>query len=89
MLVLTRKEGEAVRIGSDVRVSIVQMQGGQVRIAIEAPPEIGILREEVWERIACANREAAEAAIAVRASAAIEGVSSAAPREAGAAEEIG
>jgi carbon storage regulator len=59
LLVLTRKQGESVRIGSDVRVTIVASTGGQVRIAIDAPAEIGIFREEIFERVASANVEAA------------------------------
>lgn len=59
MLVLTRKQGQSVRIGSDVRVTIVASTGGQVRIAIDAPTEIGIFREEIFERVAAANVEAA------------------------------
>ena len=59
MLVLTRRHGESVRIGSDVRVTVVASSGGQVRIAIDAPEEIGIFREEIFERVAAANREAA------------------------------
>lgn len=59
MLVLTRRHGESVRIGSDVRVTVVAATGGQVRIAIDAPEEIGIFREEIFERVATANVEAA------------------------------
>ncbi len=65
MLVLTRRHGETVRIGSDVRVTIVASTGGQVRIAIEAPKEIGIFREEIFERVASANVEAASNATKV------------------------
>ena len=59
MLVLTRKHGESVRIGPDVRVTVVSASGGQVRIAIEAPDDVGIFREEIYEQIAAANVEAA------------------------------
>ena len=59
MLVLTRRHGESVRIGSEVRVTVVASTGGQVRIAIDAPEEIGIFREEIFERVASANVEAA------------------------------
>ena len=59
MLVLTRKQGQSVRIGSDVRVTIVASTGGQVRIAIDAPTEVGIFREEIFDRVASANVEAA------------------------------
>jgi len=61
VLVLTRRQGESIRIGSDVRVTIVASSGGQVRIAIDAPTEVGILREELFERVAAANLEAASA----------------------------
>lgn len=60
MLVLTRRHGESVRIGPDVRVTVVASTGGQVRIAIDAPEEIGIFREEIFERVASANVEAAQ-----------------------------
>jgi len=59
MLVLTRRHGESVRIGPDVRVTVVASTGGQVRIAIDAPEEVGIFREEIFERVASANVEAA------------------------------
>ncbi len=59
MLVLTRRHGESVRIGPDIRITIVASTGAQVRIAIEAPEEIGIFREEIFEQVASANVEAA------------------------------
>lgn len=62
MLVLSRKAGESVRIGDRVRVTVVSVSGGQVRLAVDAPESISIHREEVFERIVAANREAAEAA---------------------------
>ena len=59
MLVLTRRHGESVRIGQDIRVTVVASTGAQVRIAIEAPEEVGIFREEIFEQVASANVEAA------------------------------
>lgn len=59
MLVLTRKPGESLRIGADVRISVVSSTGGHVRLAIEAPGEVDIYREEIYERIAEANQQAA------------------------------
>jgi carbon storage regulator len=59
MLVLTRRHGESVRIGPDVKVTVVSSTSGQVRIAIDAPEHVGILREEIFERVASANVEAA------------------------------
>ncbi len=61
MLVLTRKGGESVRIGTEIRITVLDVTGGQVKIGIDAPPRIEIHREEVFERIAAANRDAAEA----------------------------
>lgn len=62
MLVLSRKPGESLRIGREVRVRVVSVSGNQVRLAVEAPDTISIHREEVFERIVAANREAALAA---------------------------
>ena len=58
-MVLTRRHGESVRIGQDIRVTVVASTGAQVRIAIEAPEEVGIFREEIFEQVASANVEAA------------------------------
>ncbi len=63
MLVLTRKPGESLRIGGEVRITVVSAANGQVRIAIDAPDEVAIHREEVLERIASANQAAAEASV--------------------------
>ncbi len=60
MLVLSRKSGEALRVGDDIRITVVATASGQVRIGIEAPDEIAIYREEVYERIVEANVEAAK-----------------------------
>ncbi len=59
MLVLTRKPGEALLIGRDIRLQVVSVSGHKVRLAIEAPGEVAVHREEVVERIAGANRDAA------------------------------
>ena len=61
MLVLTRKTGQSLCIGDSVRVTVVEMGGGTVRLAIDAPEDVAIYRQEVLDRIAGANREAAEA----------------------------
>ncbi len=51
MLVLTRKSGEAIRIGADIRVVIVEVKDNQVRIGIEAPHNHTIHREEIYLKI--------------------------------------
>ena len=51
MLILTRMEGETIIIGDDIRVSVMAVQGGQVRLGIQAPIDVPVHREEVWMRI--------------------------------------
>ena len=62
MLVLTRKLGESIVIGNNVRITVLEMQGKQVRLGIEAPPKVSVHRGEVYERIEVENRLAAETA---------------------------
>ena len=49
-LVLTRRLGESVLIGDDIKVTIVSSQGNQVKVAFEAPKDVVILRQELLER---------------------------------------
>ena len=58
MLVLTRKLGENIRIGDNVKITVLEVRSGQVKIGIEAPPEIKVHREEIYERIQEENRRA-------------------------------
>lgn len=60
MLVLTRRRGESVTIGPDIRVVVLGMKSGQVRLGIEAPPAVAVHREEVYTRIQEENRLAAK-----------------------------
>jgi carbon storage regulator len=53
VLILTRKVGESIIIGDSVQVKVLGMRAGQVKIGIEAPKEMTIHREEVYERIRC------------------------------------
>ncbi|HEY8493206.1 MAG TPA: carbon storage regulator CsrA [Myxococcota bacterium] len=62
MLVLTRREGETIRIGGEVRITVVSISPTSVRIAVAAPEHVPVHREEVFQRIEEANREAARAA---------------------------
>ena len=52
MLILQRKPGESVRIGDNITVSVVSVDSGRVRIAIDAPTDVPILRSELIETIA-------------------------------------
>lgn len=51
MLVLSRKAGERIWIGEDISVTVVRISGGGVRIGIEAPKELPVVREELKLRI--------------------------------------
>ena len=51
MLILTRRVGEAVMIGSDVTVTVLGVKGNQVRIGVNAPRDVAVHREEIFERI--------------------------------------
>ncbi len=62
MLILSRRIGEVIRIGNDVSVRILGVQGTQVRIGIEAPKELAVYRDEIFQRIAL-EQAAAEKAI--------------------------
>jgi carbon storage regulator len=51
MLILTRREGESVRIGADVTVTVLRVKGSQVRIGVNAPKDVAVQREEIAERM--------------------------------------
>jgi carbon storage regulator len=61
MLVLTRKLGENIRIGDSVKITVLEVRSGQVKLGIEAPPEVKVHREEIYARIQEENRKAAAA----------------------------
>ena len=60
MLVLTRKPKQQIMIGDNIIINVVEVQGDNVRIAIEAPKEIKIYRGEIYRAIQEENRKAAE-----------------------------
>ena len=51
MLILTRRVGETLMIGEEVTVTVLGVKGNQVRIGVTAPKEVGVHREEIYEKI--------------------------------------
>ena len=59
MLVLTRKPGEKIFIGDNVSLTVVEVKGDRVRIAVDAPRDVKIYRGEIYEAIIAENKAAA------------------------------
>ncbi len=51
MLILTRRIGESVIIGDDVKITVLGLKGSQVRLGIDAPKTVSVHREEIYDRI--------------------------------------
>lgn len=62
MLVLSRKPNESIQIGPDIRITVVRVDGGRVRLGIEAPPSVNVLRGELENERSrpCASGTASE-----------------------------
>ncbi|RMG58176.1 MAG: carbon storage regulator [Deltaproteobacteria bacterium] len=60
MLVLTRKEGQVITIGENIRIKVVEISGNSVKLGIEAPRDMPIYREELYEKLKQLNVEAAK-----------------------------
>lgn len=51
MLILTRRIGETLMVGDDISITVLNVKGNQVRIGVNAPKEVPVHREEIYERI--------------------------------------
>jgi carbon storage regulator len=60
VLILTRRLGESITIGDTIKVSVLGIHGRQVRLGIEAPPEVIVHREEIYVKIQEENRKASK-----------------------------
>ena len=58
MLILTRKIGEAIAIGEDIKLTVLGIQGKQVKLGITAPDKISVYREEIFKKIQSENVKA-------------------------------
>ena len=58
MLILSRRAGESIYVGGDIRFTILKMQGRQVKIGLEGPGDVTVYREEVYRRVVNQNRDA-------------------------------
>jgi carbon storage regulator len=58
MLVLTRRRGEAIVVGDDVKIVVLEVNGDQVRLGVEAPRTVTVHREEVYQEILAQNERA-------------------------------
>ena len=62
MLILTRKVGESIMIGESVEVKVLGIRAGQIKIGIEAPKDLKVHREEIYERIRAEKESERQAA---------------------------
>jgi carbon storage regulator len=62
MLVLSRKVGERILIGDNISVTVVRITGGGVRIGIEAPPDLAVIRQELKDQMEDDSRQPLRAA---------------------------
>jgi carbon storage regulator len=60
MLVLSRKIGESVIIQNNIKITVLEISGNQIKLGFEAPDDVPIYRQEVYERIVSENKSAVE-----------------------------
>jgi len=63
VLVLTRKVDESITIGNQIKISVLEVKGNQIKLGIEAPKDIPVNRSEVYEKIMSENIKASQAPI--------------------------
>ncbi|MCR4666778.1 MAG: carbon storage regulator CsrA [Desulfovibrio sp.] len=58
MLILTRRPGESLYLGDDIRITVLGMQGKQIKLGLQVPAEMTVYREEVYKRVIEENQQA-------------------------------
>ncbi|AGF58330.1 carbon storage regulator CsrA [Clostridium saccharoperbutylacetonicum] len=58
MLIITRKKGESLMIGDDIEITISKIEDGSVKIGVNAPKNVSILRKELYDQVKDENKEA-------------------------------
>ena len=66
MLIITRRPGQRIMLGDDVTLHVMEINGNNVRLGVEAPKSLPVYREEIWASVKQENKEAAAAASANR-----------------------
>lgn len=59
MLIITRRAGQRIMIGDDIVINVMELAGSNVRLGVEAPKNLPIYREEIWEAVKQENEAAA------------------------------
>ena len=67
MLILSRKIDEKIKIGDDITITLIDVHGDQVKIGIEAPKNVKVFRQEVFDDIQRQNKEAAAGSVTLEA----------------------
>ena len=67
MLALSRKQNEAIVVGNDIEITVLEIKGDQVKIGINAPKSVPVYRKELYVQIKDANKEAIEQANTIEA----------------------
>lgn len=65
MLVIARKKGESILIGDDIEITVVKLDGNTVKLSIDAPKSISILRKELYKEVTDENKKASEFDISI------------------------
>ncbi|GMO67962.1 MAG: carbon storage regulator CsrA [Treponemataceae bacterium] len=63
MLILSRKEKEKIKIGNDITLTLIEIRGDQVKVGVEAPKDVKVFRQEIFDAIQNENKLAASASV--------------------------